>query len=60
MSSNNKPQRTAIIMGNEFHGVADDILQYCDEEVMIPMHNSTDSLNVGMAATLFLYEFIKR
>jgi tRNA G18 (ribose-2'-O)-methylase SpoU len=45
-----------IVFGSEGTGVAKDVLAACDEAVAIPMSNEVDSLNVGSAAAVFLYE----
>jgi len=45
-----------VIFGSEGHGLAPEVLQNCDEAVAIPMAQSVDSLNVGSAAAVFLYE----
>jgi tRNA G18 (ribose-2'-O)-methylase SpoU len=45
-----------VILGSEGHGLAPEILQNCNEAVAIPMAQSVDSLNVGSAAAVFLYE----
>lgn len=45
-----------LIFGSEGLGIAPAILEACDEAVAIPMHSTVDSLNVGSAAAVFLYE----
>lgn len=45
-----------IVLGSEGHGLSDAVLAACDEAVAIPMANEVDSLNVGNAAAVFLYE----
>ena len=45
-----------IILGSEAHGLSEEILQECDEAVAIPMFNEVDSINVGNAGAVFLYE----
>jgi TrmH family RNA methyltransferase len=47
---------TALILGNEAWGVAPGISAAADVIVRIPMDNSVESLNVGMAATVLLFE----
>lgn len=47
---------SAIILGSEGQGISAAILAACDEQVAIPMHNEVDSLNVGTAGAVFLYE----
>lgn len=45
-----------IILGNEGQGISASVLEACDEAVAIPMPPAVDSLNVGAAAAVFLYE----
>lgn len=45
-----------ILFGSEGHGLSPEILKLCDEAVAIPMPPTVDSLNVGAAAAVFLYE----
>lgn len=51
-----KPQ-TALLLGNEFEGLPVDCLQQCGRRVTIPMQPGTDSLNVGVAAGIFIYHW---
>lgn len=50
------PEQTAIIMGNEGAGVKEQILAKCDKFIYIPMNPSCESLNVGVATSILLYE----
>jgi tRNA G18 (ribose-2'-O)-methylase SpoU len=45
-----------IVFGSEGHGISPAALALCDEAVAIPMPPTVDSLNVGSAAAVFLYE----
>jgi tRNA G18 (ribose-2'-O)-methylase SpoU len=45
-----------IIFGSEGYGLSSELLEACDEAVAIPMMPGVDSLNVGSAAAVFLYE----
>src|SRR5262249_41017256 len=47
---------TCIVLGAEGTGLSPEILVECDEVVVIPMHAEVDSLNVGAAGAVFLYE----
>lgn len=51
-----RPQRLAVLFGNEAQGLRPDVLAECDDRVTIPMKLGTDSLNVAVAAGVFLYE----
>ncbi len=48
--------RAAVVMGNEHHGITQAWYGAQDLSVSIPMHGKADSLNVGNAAVLLLYE----
>ncbi len=45
-----------VVFGSEGHGLSASVLEACDEAVEIPMANAIDSINVGNAAAVFLYE----
>jgi 23S rRNA (guanosine2251-2'-O)-methyltransferase len=45
-----------LVFGSEGNGISKAVLEACDETVAIPMANDVDSLNVGAAAAVFLYE----
>jgi tRNA G18 (ribose-2'-O)-methylase SpoU len=45
-----------VVFGSEGHGISPAVLAACDEAVALPMANDVDSLNVSMAAAVFLYE----
>ncbi|MGH7951123.1 MAG: TrmH family RNA methyltransferase, partial [Limisphaerales bacterium] len=45
-----------IIFGSEGHGISKAVLENCNDAVAIPMSPTVDSLNVGAAAAVFLYE----
>lgn len=47
---------TVIVLGSEGSGISKKVLDLCDDEVVIPMHHGVDSLNVGTAGAVFLYE----
>jgi TrmH family RNA methyltransferase len=47
---------TALIVGSEGPGLTDEVLSTVDAEITIPMRAPVESLNVGVAAALLLYE----
>lgn len=47
---------SAILLGGEGPGLAEDLLAAADERVTIPMRPPVESLNVAVAAALVLYE----
>ncbi len=50
------PAPAAVVFGNERHGLDRASLQSCDLRVRIPMHGAAESLNVGVAAGIVLFE----
>ena len=48
-------KRTALVLGSEAHGLDSASVQACQRRVTIPMKLGTDSLNVAIAAAVFLY-----
>ncbi|HEY6171269.1 MAG TPA: RNA methyltransferase [Candidatus Kapabacteria bacterium] len=46
----------AIIFGSEGHGIRKEVIEVSSGEVIIPMSNEVDSLNVGVAQGMVLYE----
>lgn len=47
---------TALILGNEVHGIPKSILQKSDAVIEIPMRGKKESLNVSVAAGIAIYE----
>ena len=45
-----------LIMGNEGQGLSREILDLCDKRLYIPMNDKVESLNVGVACSIILYE----
>lgn len=56
---NKDREKYALVMGNEGNGVKEEILSKCDEYLYIPMNENVESLNVGVATSILLYEFDK-
>lgn len=62
-----KGKPSILVLGNEEHGISDDVKNNCDELVIIPfagMKNKNslpvvDSLNVAQAASIIMYEMCK-
>ncbi|WP_211762876.1 TrmH family RNA methyltransferase [Kutzneria sp. CA-103260] len=50
----------ALVVGNETDGVADEVLDLADHVVRIPMSGEVESLNVGVATGISLYELRAR
>ena len=49
-------EKMAIVMGNEGAGVKMSTLDKCDKYIYIPMNSDCESLNVGVATSIMLYE----
>lgn len=54
-----KNEKLCIIMGNEGNGVRTEILELSDEYIYIKMSSLCESLNVGVATSIILYELDK-
>lgn len=54
-----RSDRIAILFGSEAHGLSREIVSQCDRHVTIPMRLGTDSLNVAIAAAVFMYHFTR-
>lgn len=50
---------TCFIVGNEGHGLTDEIVTAADHAVIIPMNPGSESLNVAAASSLLLWEMGK-
>ncbi len=56
----NVTNKYAIVMGNEGNGVKDEVLDLCDDYLYIDISDKVESLNVGVATSIILYELNKR
>ena len=54
---NYKVDKYALIMGNEGNGVSEEIKKLCEQNIHIKMNPLCESLNVGVATSIILYEF---
>ena len=50
-------RKLALLIGSEGPGLSQQLIDLCDQKITIPMHHNTDSLNVAVAAGVFLYHF---
>jgi TrmH family RNA methyltransferase len=46
----------ALVLGNESHGISDEVADALDEWVHIPMSGDVESLNVGIAGSVICFE----
>jgi tRNA G18 (ribose-2'-O)-methylase SpoU len=51
------PKKWVILMGDEAHGISEEILRACDEVVKIEMSEDVKSFNVATAASILMYQF---
>ena len=51
-----KVSKYALVMGNEGQGVHEEISNLCDKNLYIKMNSNCESLNVGVATSILLYE----
>lgn len=49
-----------LLLGNEGWGLPADLVAACDERVIVPMAGSVDSLNVGAAGAILMWELFRR
>lgn len=52
-----RPRRVGILFGSEDQGLSAEFMHIADRRVTVPMELGTDSLNVAIAAGIFLYHF---
>ena len=48
-----------VVIGNEGHGISDDMLSLCSATLRIPMVSGCESLNAASAAAVILWEYFK-
>jgi tRNA (guanosine-2'-O-)-methyltransferase len=53
-------QKIALIFGNEHEGISEEVKSKVDGLVHIPMRGFTESFNISVSASIFLFELIKR
>lgn len=59
LAAAHRGDRLGLLFGNEAQGLSDHFVDACQSRVTIPMHLGTDSLNVAVAAAVFLYHFTR-
>ena len=50
-------QKWVLLMGHEGSGLSEEVLAHCDEVVTIEMMEGVKSFNVGVAASIMMYQF---
>lgn len=51
------PKKVGLLLGSEAHGLSDQWLAVADQRVTIPMDLGADSLNVAVAAGIFMHHY---
>lgn len=46
-----------LVIGNEAHGVSEEVANICDEKLYIPIKGQAESLNAAVAAGIMIYYF---
>jgi TrmH family RNA methyltransferase len=54
------PQKAALLLGSESHGLPEQLLKIADERWCIPGNAQADSLSLPQAATILMYECAKK
>lgn len=52
--------KVALVVGNEPKGLSEEAQKLVDKNIYLPMFGLTESLNVSVAAGIFLYEAIRQ
>ena len=53
-------QPTLLVLGAEDKGVSPEVLKLCDIRAQLPIVGRTESLNVSVAAGVFMYEILRQ
>ena len=59
LSNINLTTKTVFAVGNEGHGISQDVIDKCNGAVIIPMKGDTESLNASVAASVLMWEMSK-
>lgn len=51
---------TLLVMGSEDTGISNDLLKLCDQRAKLPILGEVQSLNVSVAAAVFMYEMLRQ
>jgi len=53
------PQKSVLLLGEEVHGITNDLIELCDIITEIPMQGKKESFNVSVASGIALYEMTR-
>jgi len=56
LSDYNAPEKVALLIGEEVHGIEQSLLDQCEDIVEIPMVGQKESFNVSVATGIALYQ----
>lgn len=60
LSKASLPQAVVLVFGQEGPGLSEEMQKYCTQIVAIEQFGSTRSVNVGVAAGIIMYEWVRR
>ena len=49
------PKTVGLVIGNEGHGVSEELGKFCTKTISLPMQNGLESLNASVSAGLMMY-----
>ena len=49
-------ENASVVIGSEGHGISEQMLEFCDQSVIIPMNPDSESLNAASAASILMWE----
>ena len=55
LSAYTPPEKIALVLGEEVAGINAELLEVCDDAVVIPMQGKKESFNVSVAAGIAMY-----
>ena len=55
-----KNKKIAIVLGNEVHGVSEEVIKECDTAVEIPQYGTKHSLNISVAAGIVIWDLYNK
>ena len=54
------PEKTAVVVGNEAHGVSKEVADMAQIRTLIPMCGNSESLNASVAGSVVMYEIFRQ
>lgn len=58
LSEYKSPDKVALLIGEEVHGIEQELLDICDDVIEIPMVGQKESFNVSVATGIALYQLV--